>query len=186
MTNVNAQTRKPATDFEAEQYALNMCVCVCSRVKRGPLDQQVRMENKDWWGCSGRRALQDFQATTGIRLTLCVWVTTCECATAAALTGVCFPCCGQGEQGEAGQKGSKGDKGEGVSLDLGNTPLAPSCQSGGRIKDNILIRVFFSRCSQGPPGPTGLQGLVGQPGPLVRLRFVFFPPFRKLNSWTEA
>lgn len=103
----------------------DVCVCsVCSksmcllayvpdRVKRGQLDQQVRMESKVSWGCSGLRAPQDFQGTTGTRYAVCVPL----CVSPGT-----YPCglfmCRQGEQGEPGQKGSKGDKGEGVSLDL--------------------------------------------------------------------
>lgn len=31
----------------------------------------------------------------------------------------------------------------------------------------ILLNFFFSLCLQGPPGPTGIQGVIGAPGPAV-------------------
>ena len=115
----------------------------------------------------------------------CVCVCVCVCVSLS-----------QGEVGEPGQKGSKADKGEQVRYGK-QCPIIPVSRTHFNplfavIKESLMCFAYASqkRCIiavtcvrpfwdvvrptffffsyvQGPPGPAGLQGPIGAPGPAV-------------------
>lgn len=79
----------------------------------------------------------------------------------------------QGEVGEPGQKGSKADKGEQVRYRDESICSSLACFRSQITRPCLLLSdvrwssSFSLVCVQGPPGPAGLQGPIGAPGPAV-------------------